>query len=121
MANIKNLKPFKPGQSGNPNGRPKKLDSLQRIIEQVMNEPGKGGKPAIYNIVHALIQKAEKGDIRAIQEILDRYYGKPKSSLEIESNINSNYVDIKPKEWVMTDGQVNEIIEALKPPDNLDS
>jgi len=38
MANEQNLKPFKKGQSGNPNGRPKKPDIDQYLIDALNDE-----------------------------------------------------------------------------------
>lgn len=36
MANIDNLKPFKPGQSGNPKGRPKGVKNWSTIVQQLL-------------------------------------------------------------------------------------
>lgn len=38
MKGIENLKPFQPGQSGNPNGRPKGSKSLATIIRELERE-----------------------------------------------------------------------------------
>ncbi len=74
MANEQNLKPFKKGQSGNPNGRPKKPDIDQYLIDALNDE--RNGVTAIEAIIKTLIAKAVKGDVRAAQELLDRLYGK---------------------------------------------
>jgi len=79
MANEQNLKPFKKGQSGNPNGRPKKPDLNQYLIDALNEE--RNGISAMEAIIKTLIAKAVKGDVRAAQELLDRLYGKSNQRL----------------------------------------
>ena len=74
----KNLNPFKPGESGNPNGRPKKLPGLDELLVECLGEDGNEAKA----ILKAIIKKAKQGDVRAAEMILDRYYGKPNFSIE---------------------------------------
>lgn len=77
---IKNLKPFKKGQSGNPKGRPK-LPNLKEAISKVLAD-GDGDLSVLDHIIIALAKKAAKGDVRAAQELLDRGYGKSKQVIE---------------------------------------
>lgn len=76
-----NLKPFKKGQSGNPNGRPKKLPELDKLLADVLGEE-KDGMTAGEAILKALRLKATKGDVRAAEVLLDRAYGKAKQSID---------------------------------------
>jgi len=80
--NKENLKPFKKGQSGNPNGRPKKLPELDKLLADVLGEE-KDGIEAAKVILMALRAKAAKGDVRAAEVLLDRAYGKAKQSMDI--------------------------------------
>jgi len=73
---------FKPGQSGNPNGRPKKLPELDKLLADVLGEE-KDGITAAEAILKALRAKAAKGDVRAIEVLLDRAYGKAKVGIEL--------------------------------------
>ena len=66
---IKNLKPFKKGQTGNPNGRPKKLPALDVLMAEVLGEE-KDGKTAAQAILAALRAKATKGDVRAAEVLM---------------------------------------------------
>jgi hypothetical protein len=86
MANEKNLKPFKKGQSGNPKGRPLKLPALDKLMADVLGEE-KDGITAGEAILKALRAKATKGDVRAAEVLLDRAYGKPKQTHD--TNITS--------------------------------
>lgn len=79
---IENLKPFKKGQSGNPNGAPKKPD-LSEALTMLLNEE-KDGVKALDAVLKALRAKAIKGDVRAIQELLDRAFGKSKQNMDIK-------------------------------------
>ena len=79
---IKNLKPFKKGQSGNPNGRPKKLPGINQLLAEVLGDDT-GGVVEAKKILIALSKRALKGDVRAAEIILDRAYGKPKQSVDV--------------------------------------
>ena len=68
---------FKKGQTGNPNGRPRKLPELDKLLADVLGEE-KDGITAGEAILKALRAKATKGDVRAAEVLLDRAYGKAK-------------------------------------------
>ena len=72
---------FKKGQSGNPNGRPRKLPELDKLLADVLGEK-KDGITAGEAILKAIRAKAAKGDVRAAELLLDRAYGKPKQSID---------------------------------------
>lgn len=91
---IPNSKPFQKGQSGNPNGRPKKLPEIDKLLAEVLGED-KEGVTAAEAILKALRAKASKGDIRAAEVLLDRAYGKAKQSLDIQANITEDKVTAK--------------------------
>lgn len=71
----KGAKPFKEGESGNPNGRPKKLPKLDEMLADVMGEEQNGMTAAIA-ILKKLRQKAIAGDTKSAEILLDRSYGK---------------------------------------------
>ena len=60
---------WKPGQSGNPGGRPKTKqvrNALQKLVDELGLEPA----------VRAIYTKATEGDVSAFKEIADRLDGK---------------------------------------------
>lgn len=79
---IENLKNFPKGVSGNPNGRPKKLPELDKLLAEVLGEE-KDGITAAQAILMKIRQKAISGDVRAAEIMLDRAYGKAKQPLDI--------------------------------------
>jgi len=83
MPNPENIEPhkFKKGQSGNPNGRPKKLPDIDELLGNVLGEE-KDGLTAAEAILKALRLKATKGDVRAAEVLLDRGYGKAKQFID---------------------------------------
>jgi len=85
--NEQNLKPFRPGQCGNPKGRPKKLPELEKICAKVLGaKSGESKISAMEQIIKGLVKVAKKGDTRAAQLVMDRAYGKVKESLKIDSD-----------------------------------
>lgn len=77
---------FKPGQSGNPGGRPKKGYSIREHLRASMEDeitiPGKDGKPDQVIAKGAflsskLFQLAASGDLAAIKLCLDNIDGPP--------------------------------------------
>jgi hypothetical protein len=77
---------FKPGQSGNPGGRPKKTP-IADACRELLNKPAPddpSGRSYAELIAERLVAKAIAGDIRAAQELADRSEGKARQSIEIE-------------------------------------
>jgi hypothetical protein len=71
----------KGGPSPNPNGRPKKLPELDKLLADVLGEE-KDGLTAAEAILKKLRQMATSGNLRAAEILLDRGYGKPKQSVD---------------------------------------
>lgn len=74
-------KGFLPGQSGNPNGRPKGRSITSRLRdilerEEINGKPLRDGKQVADLVAEALIKGARRGDIRHLQELLNRVEGK---------------------------------------------
>ena len=78
----RNLKPFQPGQSGNPSGRPKGSVSMKAILRRKLAEAEAASAEAI---VDALIAEAKGGNLRAIAVILDRLEGKVPDKVEVRN------------------------------------
>lgn len=77
---------WKPGQSGNPSGRPKTALLSQAcrelLVQPLPNDPSRTYAQAI---AQKLADRALKGDIRAAQEIADRAEGKARQSIQFEN------------------------------------
>ena len=102
---INNLKGkgWKPGQSGNPNGRPKKgkawadvanelLDSNE--IDIIMKKDGKvkrlnleANKSFRHAVIVGQINAAMKGNVQAARELADRTEGKSKEIREVTNKV----------------------------------
>ena len=97
----KDAKPFQKGQSGNPNGRPKKLPELDKLLADVLGEE-KEGIAAAEAILKKLRQMAVSGNLRAAEILLDRAYGKPKQSTDMT-------VIVEKQKYTLPDGTVIEM------------
>ena len=71
---IANLRPWKPGQSGNPGGRPKR-DMAAEIARAIFERDAE----AIERVFAAALRK---GDANIFRALADRAYGKPRQQIE---------------------------------------
>jgi hypothetical protein len=103
--NTQNLIPYKPGQSGNPKGRPKRAvsyltgkgyklteinDTIQEMVGMNIAELKKVRESDNATILEKTIAEAlkkglEKGNLESIETLLNRVYGKPKQDYDITS------------------------------------
>jgi len=98
------IKPrWKKGETGNPNGRPKKLPEIDKLMAEVMGEE-KDGITAAQAILNMLRGKAAKGDIKAAQLLFDRAYGKSKQQIDVTSQGEKVTVPT----IIFTDGKTKE-------------
>lgn len=76
-------RPFKKGQSGNPNGRPPKVKCIPDILRKIGEEEGTvDGKTKLDVIMYKVYQFALEGKPWAVQFIADRTEGKAKEYIE---------------------------------------
>ena len=88
---LDNLIPFKPGQSGNPAGRPKNEFSMTVALREILNEVDPKTKVERYkNLLNVAIGKAEKGDNDMLKYLINRIEGLPKGEM---SGVNISEVD----------------------------
>jgi hypothetical protein len=78
---------FKPGQSGNPLGRPKSITLSEAIRLQLAQTFGEDRTYA-EEIALVLCVAAVKGNVNAAREIADRTEGKPKQSVDLDMRVN---------------------------------
>lgn len=108
LANLK--PPFKPGECGNPAGRPKGTRNIKTILSELLEITEKVKNPVtgevgevsqIEMIAAKLVVMAKNGDLASIDRVLDRTEGKPATSINlggqqdnpVETNITIKFVD----------------------------
>jgi hypothetical protein len=80
---------FKKGQSGNPKGKPKGVRHFSTLIKEAIKKVAEGdAEPADRLIVKQLVDKAKKGDLAAIDRIMDRVDGKAEQNINLDAEIN---------------------------------
>lgn len=118
----KNLKSWKPGQSGNPSGRPKgKLtrDEVEAIMARFTRLSREELQIVVQNpkstmleiMVASVMAKAAKdGDCARLNFLLDRSIGKVKDIQEVHQHNYDEDLDKEPKENVL------ELLRSLRGP-----
>ena len=113
------LTPWKPGQSGNPKGKPKGTQNSKSILKKYLEaRTGKisqitGDEMTYFESIYAkMIHRARSnGDLAAQREILNRYEGMPKQTIEATETI-------KDELGQMTEAQLKkrarDIVKRLK-------
>lgn len=84
-----NLKPIKKGEVKNPKGAPRKLPNLDKILANVLGEENEQGITAAEQIIDAIRRRANSGDVKAANLLLDRGWGKVKEKIDITTNEES--------------------------------
>ena len=74
--------PWKPGESGNPGGRPKGTGSITSYLRRLLKEK-KGDKEIAELLAQKAVQLAGKGEFRFLKEILERTDGKVPDKHEV--------------------------------------
>ena len=109
---------FQPGQSGNPEGRPKKEVSIRWCLKSGMSKdvviPGKNGEPdkTITRgefLSEKLFQLAASGDLSAIKLCLDQIDGPPVQTVE---NIMISHAPVDPAAALAAAKQAEEAGEV---------
>lgn len=81
-----NLKPIKKGEVKNPKGAPRKLPNLDVILANVLGEENEQGKTAAEQIIEAIRRRANAGDVKAANLLLERGWGKVKEKIDITTD-----------------------------------
>ena len=82
------IAPYKwqPGQSGNPSGRPSRkflTESLEKLLRETDK---KTGKPNYELVMKALMAAARKGNVKALNLVLERMEGKVADELDLRAS-----------------------------------
>ena len=104
---------WKPGQSGNPGGRPKEVAEVKALARQHCEE-------AIQTLV-TLMQsaKVERTRLAAASELLDRGYGRPTVALDLGGPIQifgyaaNKLAELNDEELKQLDGLTKRIAEPI--------
>ncbi len=91
--------PWKPGESGNPTGRPSKRNALAPALRTLLGRKQLDGRTNKQALLEALLETALSGDVQAIKLIFERVDGKVPEPIEI-SGKDGGSIEIR---WVDAD------------------
>jgi len=75
---------WKKGESGNPNGRPKKEFALNEHIRSFANLEDEDKKTMLEKVVETVYGEALAGNMTAVSFLADRILGKPQQSVSLK-------------------------------------
>lgn len=84
---------FKPGSEwkGNAKGKPKGARHFSTLLKEAIIKVAEGDDmPADRMIVKQLVDKAKKGDLQAIDRVLDRVDGKAEQTINLDADIHTD-------------------------------
>ena len=108
-------RPFKPGESGNPAGRPKGSLNFAtkwwKFIDIIAVKNQITAEEVEQQLLKVGFERASEGDHKFWGDILDRVYGKPRQTVEVEGRIDTR------EQRVPTEAEVkaaNAYLKVLK-------
>jgi len=94
---VNNLKPFKKGQSGNPNGRPKGQKNYKTLYKEALlkiaESKGKTADEIEQDLATAGIMHAIKGNFSFYKDVMDRIHGKAEDNVNLEGSFVIKWKD----------------------------
>jgi hypothetical protein len=81
--NYSGLKPMKPGQTLNPNGRPK-IPKLRDVLESALGGDEEKIKATLDKIISVIADQAKRGDLKAAEMLMNRVYGGHSQHIKVE-------------------------------------
>lgn len=85
---IENLRPWKPGVSGNPKGRPP-----EKPMKAALDAAAESDPDLIADLIRVGIVQAKNGDFRYWKEIWDRFDGKVPAPVEVIEDDRPDYAE----------------------------
>lgn len=97
-------KPFKPGQSGNPGGRPKTLQEVKDAFRL--------HTVTALNTLVSIVEHSEKDSdrVRAAECILNRAWGTPEQSVAVSGSMASMAIDTSKLDTKSQDALLNAVV-----------
>jgi len=84
-------KTWKPGQSGNPGGRSPRVGPNGETVAQLARAHT---AEAVERLVRVMRGADDDLALKAVQAILDRGWGKPKESVDLDANVTGNVIPV---------------------------
>ena len=109
-------RPFKPGQSGNPAGRPKGLVDIRKAAQDAADRAGIDLDRALGDVMVAMVGQAKAGDVPAAKLVFDRLCG-PVEPAPVQVNIDNRPPPTEPpgETWAEHFAKIVEVSRGIAP------
>jgi hypothetical protein len=110
---------WKPGQSGNPSGRPA-VQRLSAAMRNILGQcvPGMNGMTFAEVIARSLAKRAAAGDVRAAEILRDTSEGRPTQSISLEVSQLAERFSTMSRDQLLAYAEHGELPEGMSDAEN---
>lgn len=106
---------WKPGQSGNPAGRPPDSHRLETLVRRELDKIQPDGRSRKEHVAEALVRELQNCDSTVVRELLHRLWPRDESQMDAQPTVNVNVTGESARVvvGVLADDELDDAIDVL--------